>query len=376
MGGSDDAPLGMSSSTSATPDAVPFLTASDQLLPALDGLRAFSILLVLAEHAGLHLVPGGYGVFVFFVISGFLITRLLLAEQKRHGEISLRNFYIRRALRLYPVVVLYVTAVCALALIQGTEFSWWAPLSVLFYFSNFYLPHLEALGKTSLLPIGRFWSLSIEEQFYLVFPVILLLVRTPRRLAAVAMGCILIAVSLRFVEGEFISPLLRPQYFYMHPELRMDSLAYGVLLASLCELRPNMVLALGRHWIGGFLLGLTFLVVKEAPPLGKLVFRDLFMGLFVMVLIVSSVFRQKSGLLGIVLNWPPIVWVGRLSYSLYVWHGLVAFVISPYVSGVRLSLVFLSGSFLLACASYYGVERPLLSLRKRFRPAGTRRDHI
>jgi peptidoglycan/LPS O-acetylase OafA/YrhL len=144
-------------------------------IPSLDGFRAISILLVIVGHFCmrttnpiLRLVStlGSYGVFIFFVISGFLITTLLLKEQVNTGSISLKGFYIRRALRILPVAYLFVFVVFLLNLIFKMRLPVGAFLRPLFFTENF-------SSHSDFTPMGHFWSLSVEEQFYLIFPFII-----------------------------------------------------------------------------------------------------------------------------------------------------------------------------------------------------------
>ena len=143
-------------------------------VPSLDGLRALSILIVMASHfVNPHLIPGGFGVLVFFVISGFLITRQLFAELKQANCVSIKNFYLRRVFRLYPVIVVYTLVSVSVYAAGGHKITWSEPLSALFYFANYLYAYYTIPGHTGgSMPFGIFWSLSVEEHFYLFFPLL------------------------------------------------------------------------------------------------------------------------------------------------------------------------------------------------------------
>jgi len=240
------------------------MAADDETIPCLDGLRAVSIALVVCTHFVTNEIPGGLGVTTFFFISGFLIARLLFAEWKSTGRIDLRAFYIRRFLRLYPVIVAYVIFTIAVALWLRAPIKTVEITSVLFYFANYLYAANQLAGETFVHPIGPFWSLSVEEHFY------------------------------------FFAPL-------------------------------------------------PFIVARSDSTLA------------------SHFCRHLRRLANVILNTPIAVWIGRLSYSIYIWHVLVDhFMPHSIPAAVRTILLFVT-TLAVACASYYLIERPFLRLRKSFR---------
>jgi peptidoglycan/LPS O-acetylase OafA/YrhL len=348
--------------------------ANSDTVPSLDGLRAISILFVLGQYFVSPSVPAGYGVFVFFVISGFLITRLLLAEQKSTGHISLPKFYLRRVIRLYPAVAVYTVVICTAYAISGKHITWIDPAAALFYFCNYLVANVDIHHAHLAMPeFTHIWSLSVEEQFYLVMPALLLLARTPKKLAAMAIAACLLAPALRLGFGLADPQYVGSHFFYVRIEFRMDSLAFGVLLAAVCECRPDLVRRLG--------LPITFLVFAALtalsltfPGLPKLVLRDTFMGLFVMSAIAGIVFNGRFWPASAVLNSAPMVWIGRLSYSIYVWHYGIVLMLQPRLTGIPFRVVGLGLVFAAASISYYGIEKPLLAFRAKFRAVNRPRE--
>src|SRR5258706_2312333 len=149
--------------------------ASFTYIPALDGFRAISIALVVVSHADLaNVVPGGLGVIVFFVISGFLITRQMIAEIEATGDLGFGNFYLRRIFRLAPALLVYLALFSSLLLALGAHITWWHVASGVFYIANYY--HIF-IGYPPSNPNPILWSLSIEEHFYLIAPVVVFLFR-------------------------------------------------------------------------------------------------------------------------------------------------------------------------------------------------------
>ena len=304
-------------------------------LPGLDGLRAVSVVAVLLYHAGLTWIPGGFlGVEVFFVISGYLITSLLLAEHRARGTVSLRRFWQRRARRLLPGAYLVLTVV---ALVVATAFRDEAAqlrgqlLAALGYVSNWYLVMVEAsyfATDSRPSPLQHLWSLAIEEQFYLVWPPVVLGLlrlfgrrRWPTALlvaAAVAASATAMAVLYR--------PAVDPSRVYYGTDTRAQGLLLGALLALVWRpgrARRERVAAAPRSleaagWIG--LAGLVgaFLLVSDHEP-------RLYRGGFAVVgllsvLVIAACAHPGSWLGRRAIGSPPFAWLGTRSYGLYLWH--------------------------------------------------------
>ncbi len=346
----------------------------------MDGWRAISILMVLASHSEelpgfsgqklASLFPlafdGNLGVRFFFVISGFLITYLLIQEHDRLGEISLRNFYARRALRILPVYLLYLAVVACLQFftkLHQAPITWIGDLT----FTTNFLPR----GPIS----GHLWSLAVEEQFYLIWPVTFIWLGGHKKLAPWVFATpILLAILCRMVKQAGLVPWVLHPLFHMHSSLvNFDSLDVGCMLAFLLARHRQTAMAWlsgGKKYaamILGFLLvalptmnlpGLLPLLIPTGPLLQAAGFGTL---------LLTSVLHPGSFK---PLNWPLIAQVGILSYSIYIWQQI--FSIGPQSYGLSnvwwLSFPgWLLLAFLAGVTSYYGLERPLLKLRARFR---------
>lgn len=339
-------------------------------IPSLDGLRAISVMIVLGAHyISPRFFPSGFGVYVFFVISGFLITRLLLAEHGSTRGISLPNFYARRALRLYPVVIACTLAILADYVLTRTRIHWIEPISALFYFANYHYSTIVESMPAQTMPFPPCWSLSVEEHFYFLLPATVVALKAQPRRLLVAMGAVVVAcLSIRLFMAAAHPDLMETRYFHYRTECRLDSLAFGVALAAACQLPA------GRRWIGR-LATLPALVAGLAVILGCFAYRDAFfretwrytlVGVGITLAIIPILFR--GGWIPRVLNTPPFAFVGKLSYSLYVWSmfaPLAALWLVPHGTRLHVATSFVL-VFAFATASYFLLERPLLRLRHRF----------
>jgi peptidoglycan/LPS O-acetylase OafA/YrhL len=344
--------------------------------PALDGVRGLAILLVMLEHT--HLAPfhgGGLGVDLFFVLSGFLISGLLLAEFQRSGRLDIRRFYYRRALRLLPAVLVLVAATTGLALADHHSDMGKATLAMapktLLYVAN--LGRTD-IGNPSLL--AHTWSLSIEEQFYLLWPLVLLLVLRTRRSRMALTGVVLGFAALATVTRT-VSYLTGPDTsahfgrWYFRTDTKVDALLLGctiaVLLASDLP-RSRWFARLPARTIGlASLLAMLAVVpwvdLTRATFMVQLsVFRLASAGL-ILALVVGQRF---ASLLQRALSMRWLRFTGVLSYSLYLWHFPVFMLVQQQLGRSLQSLmVELPITLLLAYGSYRLVERPFLRVRER-----------
>ncbi|MFN8124243.1 MAG: acyltransferase family protein [Thermoleophilia bacterium] len=339
-------------------------------MPGVDGLRAIAVVAVLIYHLGASWLPGGYlGVDVFFVISGFLITSLLLAEHRATGRIALRRFWLRRAWRLLPAVFLMLLVVLAVMLVlhhdevgrlRGQV------AAALTYVVNWHfivadVPYFERFGRPSVFL--HLWSLSIEEQFYVLWPPLLAIAlpRLPRRVlvAAVAAG----AAGSAALAWVLWRPFEDPSRIYYGTDTRAVALLAGAGLA--------LLLARGRPQLGRVPLeaagavGLAGVVVAFLT-LGDLEER-LYRGGFLLVALAAAVlvFAASDPRAGIarLLGVRPMVWLGRRSYGIYLWHWPVIMLTRPGVDvdldGAPLLAVRVALTLAAAALSYRYVETPL-----------------
>jgi peptidoglycan/LPS O-acetylase OafA/YrhL len=335
---------------------------------ALDGLRAVAVLSVVIHHAWGAALPGGWvGVDVFFVLSGYLITSLLVAEHARTGRISVGRFYLRRALRLLPALALTLPMGVALAAIARPDLAVATvheAIAAAAYLANWWMAFVGD-PQTGLL--SHTWSLSVEEQFYVVWPLVLcgLLPLGGRRLSLWAtVGAIALVLLQRHmitgVETNF------------RTDTRADSLLVGCAIAQLAAGRdfdrvPRRTVRLYAV-AGTVVLLLTAAVVGNAAALPA---EGLTIVACAAGAIVVAIAVRPLELPSRLLAWRPLAALGRRSYGVYLFHyPLVAGVIVPRLGpGPIAAAAAIAGSTLVACASYRYLEAPFLRLRTRGAPA-------
>ena len=304
---------------------------------ALDGLRTFAVLAVIFYHMGLNWAPGGLmGVTVFFVISGYLINGLLVAEYDSTGSISLPKFWMRRVRRIIPAVLLALAGtlvLCALAnhtlfdkaradLVPSLFFvnNWWQIFRDISYF--------EAAGAPS--PLTHYWSLSIEEQFYIVWPILILVLlksKLPKRAIA---GVVAVLAVASIGEMAFLySPTADPSRVYYGTDTRASSLLIGAFLALVW---PSTIFGhrrvqsrtagkrLAFNLVGvAALAGLVVIIVltnsyTSFPYLGGIALVSVLTAVLIAVLVVPNTWVARF------LQLEPLVWIGKRSYGMYLWH--------------------------------------------------------
>jgi peptidoglycan/LPS O-acetylase OafA/YrhL len=347
-------------------------------IPTLDGWRAVAILLVMISHALHsyardlpaeswldHVSTGTHGVNLFFGISGLLITSRLVDEWNRHGRISLRGFYVRRVFRILPAALLVLVCVGALGVAGLLPVARSELVASLFFYRN-YLPALLAPDGTGFFT-AHYWSLAVEEHFYLVWP-LLLLVAGVRRGLWVAITLAIGVAYWRHVElWREIAQLhaVQPLYF-VRTDLRVDSIMWGAVAALLLA-RSGARATLERHFSGLVWLAVAALYAAVVYRYGT---RPTFWeAMLVPLLLVGTVVRP-TGLAGRVLEWPALRLIGRLSYSLYLWELFFVYRGVDRTLGVlQLFPINVIAAVMCAAASYYLLERPLVRLGHRLAPS-------
>jgi peptidoglycan/LPS O-acetylase OafA/YrhL len=340
--------------------------------PSLDGIRGVAVLMVMAHHAGL--ARGGFlGVDVFFVLSGYLITALLMQEWERTGSISLRNFYARRALRLLPALLVLLAALLVAPRLFGLgDFvPWRQALIVLSYWPNW----ASAFGIINLYVLSHTWSLGIEEQFYLLWPPLLSLLLALRVGRTATLGVVLTGILgasvVRWTLLELSDDWRR---LYYGLDTRMDSLLLGCLIGLLAAWgwlpKQGRLLVVTRYATAPAVASLLALTYR-APSLES---EDLYQGVGLLACLAVSVvlvtlLASPPRLAILVLEQPMLVWIGRISYGLYLWHvPIFQGVLNPRrmtrlgIGGLPLLLLRFGGAFAVASASFYLVELPMLRL--------------
>lgn len=371
--------------TTATPDtgrpapSSPLATRAT----ALDGLRTVAIVIVMLYHLHVAGFEGGFiGVTVFFVLSGFLITTLLLGEHRRTGTVRLGSFWVKRLLRLYPALLVMVAAGLALwswvGSYKGASFSpGEAAFIALSYTGNLF----RSFWDTTQGVFAHTWSLSMEEQFYLVWPPVLVLLfafRARRRLLVAGLAVVIVAASVASWASYRTPNGGSTPDVYFSPVLGLVPLATGCLLALLLDDGRIRAWAAGLAghlgtWLGiGVLAAVQFWIdddwTEHAWTFGLLLPAT---GLVSAALIGGLVSVRSP--LSIALSWTPMAWFGRrVSYSAYLWHPLVIALLGTVASsafGAWAWLWLLGVAVLVAVGAAYAVEVPVERLRRRFREA-------
>jgi len=336
-------------------------------LPALDGLRMVAVLLVVLYHFGFQSIPGGHGVLTFFVISGFLITWLLLKEADTYGAVSLRLFYIRRTLRIFPAFYTFWLLWTAALLAFHKPIVWPQALSALTYVNNYY----QAILGDPDTGYSHSWSLGIEEQFYVLWPMVFVALRRRGSRAVVIVAGAILAVWIHRAILKLAVGVWQG-YFYEAFDTRADHLMVGCLLALLLRdghlsgLFPRLC----RLWVSVLTVGLlvTSIALGEIYGTG---YRDL-VGFALDPLLIAVIIVQAMALRASPawswLNWRPVRYLGTLSYSIYLYQQVVVEPAKTLLAsqGIAVQLVgVLVAVVLAAAASYHVVERPFLALKDR-----------
>jgi peptidoglycan/LPS O-acetylase OafA/YrhL len=337
-------------------------------LPALDGIRAVAVFLVIFYHFGVPRVPGAHGVMIFFVLSGFLITWLLIKENEKNDTISLSGFYKRRTLRIFPAFYAYWLLLISYLLITRKPVLWPHAWSAFFYTSNYY----NAINGDPSNGLSHTWSLAIEEQFYLLWPLGFLLLR--RNLARAATFLVmLIGVVWIYRAILCFGFNVDQDYIYAAFDTRLDELMVGCLVAVL--IRNGSLSSFWRAVTAHTLLPLvTIALLLASIFIGNAYvyrYRDVF-GFaveppLIAVLLVQLIVLSSKPLWSWS-EWRVLKFLGRISYSLYLYHQVALSLVKKALSSYPMILQLLAAvsiTIIVAAISYYVIERPFLKLKKR-----------
>lgn len=339
----------------------------------LDGLRAFAIVAVVLSHLSKYILADfitpeiepfvaiirGRGVNISFIISGFIITALLLREKQKTGDVSLVGFYIRRFFRIIPLLVVFLLALSVLNAMGYISF----PRRNIFY-SLFFLGNMDVFGSYWL---GRFWffghtwTLAVDEQYYLVFPPLLVYVWRFRRRP---MMVFLLIVFLASWSSKYLIELLDP----VEPSpIKIRAFSYfrfivvGVWMA-LYRQKIQRYLANTGYWVPILAVALILTMDLEAlsPALSATLdfFKPIAYGVFVLWFIENP---QKSALL----RRPTVQWLATRSYGIYLWQQLFTGDASFYNGPAPTALTAIAGTLLMATLTYYAVEKPMIKLGRQ-----------
>lgn len=356
-------------------------------LPGLDGWRALAILGVLMTHdyawtIGSHSNArfrglGGYGVYLFFAISGFLICTRILEEEKARGYFDIRSFYVRRLFRIQPASWVYLAVIGVFMIVGLCRESLQHWLGALLQYQNFLYSATDSSGRGAFT--GQFWTLSVEEHFYVLLSLLLFFVRKRRILVfAVVLASLATAQTWAQHHGHYSADVSERRTYWCLQYLLMPSLL--ALLMRLPKVRAAVVRYL-RPWVAYVITLLLMLAAHGGVDSVRRLFSatllwsqapQLFFGFALWV--IATVTHPDSWTTRI-LETAPLRFIGRLSYSLYVWHVLFFVPIHAEVGVTSPTLLFLSerpykyiATAIVAIASYYLVEKPLIRYGHRIAP--------
>lgn len=348
--------------------AAPIEKAVHRSIPSLDGFRSIAVLFVFIAHAGLdHIFPGGFGVTLFFFLSGYLITTLMRIEHQKTGIVNIKHFYMRRLLRIVPP--LYITTTIAILLVvfqivpSNTE--WLAAASHYLFFTNYYGLLSTNDGITGCSPQ---WSLAVEEHFYLLFPLVFsyfLVKRNATHQAYWLFGFCAVVLAHR----THIASLGQYGWTYLSTDCRLDSIAFGCILA----LWKNPVLDDNVRenpgsiwWFFGGLATLLFCFAYR-DQFFRESFRYTLQGLALMPVFIWAIVRYDKFPFTL-LNNKFMKWTAAFSYTIYLVHYIVFYLVEEWVTKDALAKGFISGVAILIYAylMYVLIEKPTGKMRKRY----------
>ncbi len=371
------------------PDTSALGTERLRYVPSLDGIRAFAVLGVMAYHGGVGWLQGGFlGVDAFFVLSGFLITTLLIDEWRSTGSIGLGGFWSRRARRLLPALFLLIAAIAAYCV-------WFAPpdtlhdlrvdaLYTLGYSANWHqiLASQNYFAQSALpSPLLHTWSLAIEEQFYIVWPPVVLgillwkgrgmsrasrLGRPGRRALRPLLRVAMLGAAASAVAMGLLYQVGDPTRVYYGTDTRAQSILVGAALAILLAGRPVSSSKRAKSGLvvaaGAGTATVAWMWVEVTGNTGWLYRGGFALAAVCVAALIACVALVPSGLPARILSLSPLRWTGRISYGLYLWHWPIYLVVDNGHTGLvgyELLAVRVAATFVAATLSYYLVERPI-----------------
>ena len=354
-------------------------------LPSIDSLRALAVLAVIIYHVDVNYLPGGFlGVDLFFVLSGYLISSLIIKEFRKTGTVNLYNFYIRRARRLLPAVYFMITVGLVVMVLFNEVLLRKSHLDAIFgyiYSSNWWyifhkLDYFDSFGAQS--PFKHLWSLAIEEQFYMIFPLLFLLVNRKKKskdgtyklnknFLYVVLGLILVSLIAHILLFD-INNISR---IYFGTDTRAFSLLVGVVGAILYPMerlhakvtpQQNMIYSV----VSLVSIATLITVMIYTSEYNTLLYRGGFLLVAILGLIVIISSGKQHTLMSRLLSFKPVVFIGKISYSLYLWHFPVLVLTTPVSEIGNPNIIFVILrvilTFALATASYVFVETPIRKL--------------
>lgn len=349
------------------------MTTAIRQIPSLDGLRAVAVLIVFAAHAGLsNVIPGNLGVTIFFFLSGFLITTLLRVEFESTQKIDLLAFYGRRAIRILPPMYIVLAAATLLTVAGFLEglISLPALFAQILHWSNYYVI-TNGWWEGRAPGTWIYWSLAVEEHFYLVFPVVYLALRrfvpTARRQSLILLGICAAVLLWRFALVYALGAY--KEQTYIATDTRIDSILFGCVLAIAAN--PVLDRIPLPRWAWTYALfpaGIVAIVLSYLvrEPGFEQTLRYTVQGIALVPIFVTCIRDSRSGVFR-ALNWRPLMFLGVISYTIYLVHPIVLFAVAQWTRWPALAQGMIALAFTLgiAVAMHVLVERPLGRLRNR-----------
>jgi peptidoglycan/LPS O-acetylase OafA/YrhL len=324
-------------------------------------------------HFGLVRVPGDLGVSAFFVLSGFLITWLLLKENRATGGVSLSRFYRRRVLRIFPAYYAFLAVSFAIDYLRNDPWSPTLRASAAFYVVNYF----NAFFGHPNTSVAHAWSLALEEQFYLLWPFTFLLLRRRSGRVTIGMTAAIVAVVVLWRSVAFLAIDASTAYVYNAFETRFDNIAIGCLLALLLE-RESLTGAVRAtvRWSWLPVLTLALLVISRVfLPTTYHYSLGLTVDAALIAIFIAQVLQLYRARLWAWLELSLVRYLGTISYPLYLYHQWGFGAVRP-LHDLPAGLQFLLGTLVciaVASCSYFVIERPFLRLKRRLESAGTER---
>jgi peptidoglycan/LPS O-acetylase OafA/YrhL len=372
----------MTNPQSSRPPSQPAASAKIGYIASLDGWRAFAVLGVMICHdlpftvfehsTAVYQGYGGYGVLVFFAISGFLITTRILEEERLCGTFEIRRFYIRRVFRIQPAELSYLAVIALLLATHVFQDSWHFWVAALFLYVNY---SYHQAPSTHSYTVGHFWSLAVEEHFYLLLSLLLVTVKRNR---ALVLGLLYFAfwlpIHIRYPAGVGYLPDQSPRETQWNLQYLLLASLAAVLLQG-----PTMI-AFAKKFLRPWVMLVVTIVsipihhlIWHAGPGGAVLFVATYLSIF---WIVATAFHPESWTTRL-LESAPLRFVGRISYSLYLWHILFFFKVSamtvtnPVLLACSGRVAKYVAAFAMATLSYYFIEKPMIRIGHRLAPAAS-----
>jgi peptidoglycan/LPS O-acetylase OafA/YrhL len=339
-------------------------------IPGLDGIRAVAVFLVIGYHFGLEWIDGAMGVTMFFGLSGFLITWLLLKEHESAHVINLKAFYCRRTFRIFPAFYAFWLFTGAVYLLRGHDLEWGVRISSAFYASNYYLGLTQG-GRDSVL--NHTWSLAVEEQFYVLWPMVVVLARGNTQRLTKVLSAIIVTIWM-WRPLLYLGYHVDASYIYHAFDTRADALMVGCLLAVV--LRRGVLIAplrrLCSHVLAPF-VSLALLAASSyltwSDPSGRYSFtigyalEPLVIAVFIVQMIALT--KERTW------RWfehPVMLYLGRISYSLYLYQQITLFTARRMTESVPVAIqlafaIAVTAAF--ASVSYVVIEKPFLAVGRK-----------